>query len=94
MRQRRRKAGEGIRTEPQPKKAKQVFDTTQKATVIVQGHTARLTRPQIISALREALDQAGEIRKTEACTIAMSNVRHCLVLFSAPQEDTRPVATR
>ena len=56
----KRKAGEDItRTEPQPKKAKRVFETTQKATVIVQGQTLRLTRAQIISALREALDQAG-----------------------------------
>jgi ParB family chromosome partitioning protein len=56
----KRKAGEEVtRTEPQPKKAKRVFETTQKATVIVQGQTLRLTRGQIVSALQEALDQAG-----------------------------------
>jgi ParB family chromosome partitioning protein len=56
----KRKAGEEVtRTEPQPKKAKRVFETTQKATVIVQGQTLQLTRAQITSALREALDQAG-----------------------------------
>jgi predicted transcriptional regulator len=45
----KRKAGEEIgATQPQPKKAKRVFETTQKATVIVQGQTQRLTRPQTI----------------------------------------------
>jgi ParB family transcriptional regulator, chromosome partitioning protein len=57
----KRKAGEEIgATQPQPKKAKRVFETTQKATVIVQGQTQRLTRPQTIAALQEALAQAGE----------------------------------
>jgi ParB family chromosome partitioning protein len=56
----KRKAGEeATRTEPQPKKPKKVFETGHKASVIVQSETLRLTRPQIISALREALDQAG-----------------------------------
>ncbi len=52
----KRKAGEEV-AQPQPKKPKRVFETTQKAYVIVQGETQRLTRPQITSALREALDQ-------------------------------------
>jgi ParB family transcriptional regulator, chromosome partitioning protein len=56
----KRKAGDSVtRTEPQPKKAKRTFETTQKATVIVQGQTLRLTRAQTIAALQEALDQAG-----------------------------------
>jgi ParB family transcriptional regulator, chromosome partitioning protein len=60
----KRKAGEDITTtQPPPKKAKRVFETTQKATVIVQGQTARLTRPQTISALREALDQVEKPEK-------------------------------
>jgi ParB family chromosome partitioning protein len=52
----KRKAGEEV-AQSQPKKPKRVFETTQKAYVIVQGETQRLTRPQITSALREALDQ-------------------------------------
>jgi hypothetical protein len=56
----KRKAGEEITTtEPPPKKPKRLFHTTQKASVIVQSETSRLTRAQITSALREALDQAG-----------------------------------
>jgi ParB family transcriptional regulator, chromosome partitioning protein len=62
----KRKAGEDITSQPPPKKAKQVFETTQKATVIVQGQTTRLTRPQIISALREALDQVEKSTKPKA----------------------------
>ena len=60
----RRKAGEDITaTQPPPKKAKRVFKTAHKAQVIVQGETARLTRPQTISALREALDQVEKPEK-------------------------------
>jgi ParB family chromosome partitioning protein len=56
----KRKAGEEIgAAQPQLKKAKQVFKTAHKASVIVQSDTLRLTREQITSALREALDQAG-----------------------------------
>jgi hypothetical protein len=56
----KRKAGEDITTtEPQPKKPKKLFHTAHKASVIVQSETARLTKSQITSALREALDQAG-----------------------------------
>jgi hypothetical protein len=40
----KRKAGEDITApQPQPKKPKQVFETTQKASVIVQSETLRLT---------------------------------------------------
>jgi ParB family transcriptional regulator, chromosome partitioning protein len=53
----KRKAGEDI-TPTQPKKPKQTFSTSHKATVIVQSETLKLTRPQITSALREALEQA------------------------------------
>ncbi len=56
----KRKAGEEITTtEPPPKKPKRLFHTAHKASVIVQSETARLTKSQITSALREALDQAG-----------------------------------
>jgi hypothetical protein len=56
----KRKAGEDITTtEPQSKKPKRLFHTAHKASVIVQSETARLTKSQITSALREALDQAG-----------------------------------
>jgi ParB family chromosome partitioning protein len=58
----KRKAGEEI-TATQPKKPKQTFSTSQKATVIVQSETLRLTRAQITSALREALDQAEKPTK-------------------------------
>ena len=58
----KRKAGEEI-TATQPKKPKQTFSTSQKATVIVQSETLRLTRAQIASALREALDQAEKPTK-------------------------------
>jgi ParB family chromosome partitioning protein len=61
----KRKVGEDI-TQPPPKKPKQTFKTTQKATVIVQGETLRLTRAQITSALREALDQAEKPAKKPA----------------------------
>lgn len=54
---RKRKAGEDI-TKPPPPKPKKLFHTNQKASVIVQSETARLTQPQITSALREALEQA------------------------------------
>jgi ParB family transcriptional regulator, chromosome partitioning protein len=54
----KRKAGEDVTTTQPPPKAKRVFKTAHKATVIVQGETARLTRAQITSALREAMDQA------------------------------------
>ncbi len=53
---RKRKAGENV-TKQQPK-PKRLFHTNQKATVIVQSETARLTQPQIVSALREALEEA------------------------------------
>ena len=56
----KRKAGKEITTaQPLLKKPKRVFQTTQKASVIVQSETTRLTKSQITSALREALDQAG-----------------------------------
>jgi ParB family chromosome partitioning protein len=55
----RRKAGEDI-TKQQKPKPKQLFHTNQKASVIVQSETARLTQPQIVSALREALEQAEQ----------------------------------
>jgi ParB family transcriptional regulator, chromosome partitioning protein len=61
----KRKAGEEV-AQPQPKKAKRVFETAQKATVIVQSQTLRLTRPQIIAALQEALDQAGGKRERQS----------------------------
>jgi ParB family chromosome partitioning protein len=54
---RQRKVGEDI-TKPQQPKPKQLFHTSHKASVIVQSETARLTNPQIVSALREALEQA------------------------------------
>jgi ParB family transcriptional regulator, chromosome partitioning protein len=59
----KRKAGEDLTTTPPPK-AKRVFKTAHKATVIVQGETARLTRAQITSALQEAMDQAEKPGKT------------------------------
>jgi ParB family chromosome partitioning protein len=56
----KRKAGEEIEAAPQvSKKPKRLFCTAHKASVIVQSETARLTKSQITSALREALDQAG-----------------------------------
>jgi ParB family transcriptional regulator, chromosome partitioning protein len=56
----KQKAGEDITTtEPLPKKPKRLFHTAHKASVIVQSETSRLTKSQITSALREALDQAG-----------------------------------
>jgi ParB family chromosome partitioning protein len=54
----RRKAGEEIGATPPVPKPKKVFHTAHKASVIVQSETLRLTRAQITSALREALDQA------------------------------------
>ena len=59
----KRKAGEAIGATPPAPKPKQTFKTTQKATVIVQSETLRLTRAQITSALREALDQAEKPAK-------------------------------
>ena len=60
----KRKTGEDITTtEPQPKKPKRLFHTAHKASVIVQSETSRLTRAQITSALREALDQAEKPTK-------------------------------
>jgi ParB family transcriptional regulator, chromosome partitioning protein len=54
----KRKAGEPIMTTKQPAKPKKLFHTNHKASVIVQSETSGLTQEQIISALREALDQA------------------------------------
>jgi len=55
----RRKAGEDItKKQQQPLKPKRLFHTNQKASVIVQSETVRLTQGQIVSALREALEQA------------------------------------
>ena len=60
----RRKASEEIEAAPQvPKKPKRLFHTAHKASVIVQSETSRLTRSQITSALREALDQAEKPAK-------------------------------
>lgn len=50
---------EGSGTLPQPK-PKRVYHTSFKCTVIVQATTARLTPDQIIAALKESLDQAGQ----------------------------------
>jgi ParB family transcriptional regulator, chromosome partitioning protein len=60
----KRKASEGTSVaQPPLKKAKKVFKTAHKASVIVQGETVRLTQPQTISALREALDQVEKPEK-------------------------------
>lgn len=51
----RKATGQVVSSKPKPKK---LFHTQQKATVIVQSQTSRLTQEQITSALREALSQA------------------------------------
>jgi len=54
---RKRKAGEDITKQQQPK-PKRLFHTSHKASVIVQSETSKLTNAQITSALQEALEQA------------------------------------
>lgn len=56
--ERRARARKGEARETTPKKPKQVFSTEQNATVIVQSLTTRLTKPQTIEALKEALKKA------------------------------------
>jgi len=60
----KRKAGEDITKQQQPK-PKRLFHTNQKASVIVQSETSKLTNAQIVSALQEALEQAQK-PKTKA----------------------------
>jgi len=49
----------------EPSKPKRVYHTTQPATVIVQGTTAKLSTDHVLRALREALVQAQEAREEE-----------------------------
>lgn len=51
----RKSGGQVVSSKPKPKK---IFHTEHQASVIVQSQTSQLTKQQITSALREALDQA------------------------------------